>query len=83
MAISQKPGFTFVHLINTIGGRPLGEVVTVRDLEFHLRIGSKIKNVRMLRRGATLAFETRGGQTRFTVPELGAYDVVVIETASA
>jgi len=83
MAISQKPGFTFVHLINTIGGRPLGEVVTVRDLEFHLRIGWKVKNVRMLRRGATLAFETRGGQTRFTVPELGAYDVVVIETASA
>jgi hypothetical protein len=81
VALSEKPGFTFVHLINTIGGRPLGEVVTVRDLEFHLRMGSKVKSVRTLRGGAMLAFEARDGRVRFTVPVFSAYEVVVIESA--
>ena len=83
VALSGKPGFTFVHLINTIGGRPMGEVVTVRDLEFHLRVGSKVKSVHTLRGGAALTFEARDGQIRFTVPVLNAYEVAVIETAAA
>jgi len=83
VALSEKPGFTFVHLINTIGGRPLGEVVTVRDLEFDLRLGSKTKTVRTLRGGAALHFEARDGHISFTVPVLNAYEVVVIESASA
>jgi hypothetical protein len=83
VALSGKPGFTFVHLINTIGGRPMGEVVKVRDLEFDLRIGSKVKNVRTLRGAATLPFEARDGRIRFTVPVLDAYEVAVVETVSA
>ena len=83
VALSEKPGFTFVHLVNTIGGRPLGEVVTVRDLEFHLRVGSKVKSVRTLRGGVALTFEARDGRIRFTVPVLGAYEVVAIESAGA
>jgi hypothetical protein len=83
VALSGKPGFTFVHLINSIGGRPMGEVVKVRDLEFDLRIGSKVKNVRTLRGAATLPFELRDGHVRFTVPVLDAYEVAVIETVSA
>ena len=82
VALSEKPGFTFVHLINTIGGRPLGEVVTVRDLEFDVRTGPKVKNVRTLRGGATLTFEARDGRIRFTVPALGAYEVVAIEKSA-
>ena len=83
VALSEKPGFTFVHLINTIGGRPLGEVVTARDLEFDVRIAANVKNVRTLRGRATLAFEARDGRVRFTVPTLNAYEVVVIESAAA
>jgi hypothetical protein len=83
VALSEKPGFTFVHLVNTIGGRPLGEVVTVRDLEFHLRVGSKVKSVRTLRGGVALTFEARDGRIRFTVPVLSAYEVVAIESAGA
>jgi len=83
VVLSEKPGFTFVHLINTVGGRPLGEVVTVRDLELHLRIGAKVKDVRTLRRGTTIPFEARDGRVRFTVPALDAYEVAVIETAPA
>ena len=82
VALSRKPGYTFVHLINSIGGRPLGEVVTVRDLEFRLRTGTKVKNVRTLRGGARLTFEARDGHIRFTVPVLGAYEVVVVESAA-
>ena len=82
VALAAKPGFTFLHLINTIGGRPLGEVAPAHDLEFHLRINSKVKSVRTLRGGAALAFEARGGRIRFTVPKLGAYEVVVIESAT-
>jgi hypothetical protein len=83
VVLSEKPGFTFVHLINTIGGRPLGEVVTARDLQFHLPIGSKVKSVRTLRRGTPLSFEARDGHVRFTVPVLDAYEVAVIEKVSA
>jgi hypothetical protein len=83
VALSEKPGFTFVHLVNAIGGRPQGEVVTVRDLEFHLRVGSKVKSVRTLRGGVALTFEARDGRIRFTVPVLGAYEVVAIESAGA
>jgi len=54
--------------------------VTVRDLEFHLRIASKVKTVRTLRGGATLTFEPRDGHIRFTVPVLDAYEVAVVET---
>jgi hypothetical protein len=57
--------------------------VTVRDLEFRLRVGSKVKSVHTLRGGATLAFEARDGRIRFTVPVLNAYEVVVIESAAA
>jgi len=83
VALSEKPGFTFVHLVNAIGGRPQGEVVRVRDLEFDLRVGSKVKSVRTLRGGAALPFEARDGRIRFTVPVLGAYEVVAIESAAA
>ena len=82
VALSEKSGFTFVHLINTIGGRPLGKVVTASDLEFNLRISASVKNVRTLRGRATLAFEARDGRIRFTVPVLNAYEVVVIESAA-
>jgi hypothetical protein len=41
---------------------PYREVVTVRDLESRQRIDSKVKNVRTLRGGAALAFDTRDGQ---------------------
>ena len=82
VVLSRKPPFTFVHLINTIGGRPLGEVVTIRDLEFCIRTGTKVKRVSTLRRGSTLPFEEGDGQVRFTVATLNAYEVVVIETAS-
>ena len=82
VSLSRKAPFTFLHLVNTVGGRPLSEVVTIRDLEFHLRIGTKVKTVSALRRGSTLPFEARDGQVTFTVPILGAYEVVVIETPS-
>jgi len=83
VVLSEKPGFTFVHLINTIGGRPLGEVVTVRDLQFHLPIRSKVKTVRALLHGTPLGFEARDGLIRFTVPQLDAYEVAVIEKTTA
>ena len=58
-------------------------MVTAHDLEFHLRTGSTVKNVRTLRGGATLAFKARDGRVRFTVPVLNAYEVVVIESGAA
>ena len=82
VVLARKPGFTFLHLINTIGGRPLGEVVTAHDLEFRLRTGSTVKNVRTVRGGAALTFEARDGGVRFTVPKLDAYEVVAIESAA-
>jgi hypothetical protein len=83
VVLAGKPGFTFLHLINAIGGRPLGEVVTAHDLEFHLRTGSTVKSVRTLRGGAALAFKAGDGGIRFTVPALNAYEVVVMESAPA
>lgn len=83
VVLMEKPGFAFLHLINTIGGRPLGEVVPVRDLEFDWRLAAGVKAVRTLRGGANLPFQVRDGHVRFTLPRLGAYEVAVVEKASA
>ncbi len=56
----------------------------VRDLTFDLRLDRPVTSIRALRRDVALAGEPAGpGRVRFTLPELHAFDVVVIETAPA
>ena len=58
--------------------QPIQELVTLHDIDVSLATDRKAKAVRLVPDGPDLAFTTRAGRTRFTVPKLTGHAVVEV-----
>jgi hypothetical protein len=69
-----------IHFVNNTGDmqRPIAEIIPIRDVRVRLRCAAP-KRVRALRAGVDLAFAYDDGQVEFVLPELGVYELVVVE----
>jgi hypothetical protein len=70
---------TLVHLVNGSGHSSTAyfSPVPMRDIDVEVR--GTFRRARSARSGSALPLTTSGGYTRFSLPELGAYDAVVLE----
>lgn len=69
-----------VHLVNVTSDmkRPMGCIIPLRDIEVSLR-AKGFRSARALASGRRLKLATSKGRTTFTLREIGAYEVVVLE----
>ena len=70
-----------MHFVNysSYGGRPLTDIIPLKDLEIKVRCESKPSCIKALRAGTELDFIYRDGLAVFSLPEIREYEVVVIE----
>jgi len=70
---------TLVHFVNASGHTDTAyfEPIEMRDLAVDL--AGDFARARAVGLGETLAVARSGGRSRFTLPRLGAYEVVVLE----
>jgi hypothetical protein len=83
VTVFEKPGFLAVHFVNAVGRSPLDEVTEIAGVSARIEIprAMRVRQVRTLLGGIALPFDQRDGRVRFRLPQLGAYEVVVMETA--
>lgn len=69
-----------IHLVNNSGDmqRPIFEILPARNVRIRLR-RDDVKSVRALRAGLELKCTQAQGEVEFVLPELGIYELVVIE----
>ena len=67
-----------IHLVNNSGDmqRPISEIFSISGAQIGLR-QDNIQSIRALRADVDLPFERSGGVTKFTLPELGVYELIV------
>jgi len=75
----QQRDRTLVHFVNVSGHADTAyfEPIQMRDLEVDL--AGEFARARAVGLGETLAVARSGGRSRFTLPRLAAYEVVVLE----
>lgn len=73
-------GRLLIHLVNNSGDmqRPMSEIVPVHDLRLKVR-RTGVRRVHALSAGIELAFEQDDDSVQFVLPELHAYEVIVVE----
>lgn len=79
---SADGSFGWIGLANHSGqlGTAFHTPLPIRDIPVRLRAGKRISSARLLKAGATLELTREADEwVRFTIPELGAYEVVVLE----
>lgn len=69
-----------IHLVNNTGDmqRPISEIIHLRDIRIRLRCGGA-RSIRALRAGVDLPGVCGEGEVEFVLPELGVYELVVVE----
>jgi len=75
-----EPSRLLIHLVNNTGDmqRPMQEIIPIRDVRVRLSAG-RVERVRTLWGGCDLEFSRLDGGIEFTVPELGLYELIVVE----
>jgi hypothetical protein len=79
ITVMQQRDRTLVHFVNASGHADTAyfEPIQMRDLE--VDFAGEFARARAVGLGETLAVARSGGRSRFTLPRLGAYEVVVLE----
>ena len=75
-----NPPRLLIHLVNNTGDmqRPMSEIVPVRGVAIRLRRKS-VSRVHALHAGVDLAVDPGRGTSDFVLPELGLYELIVVE----
>ena len=60
-------------------GTAYHEPLPMQDIEVYVKIDKPIKNIRLLKSGENVRMTNSGGMTRFTVPVLNEYEVIIVE----
>ncbi|HET6456847.1 MAG TPA: alpha-amylase family protein [Armatimonadota bacterium] len=78
--LRRQPGRLLIHLVNNTGDmqRPMSEIIPLRDIRISIQ-SDPIKRVYSLWSRADLAFTQEDGIVGFALPNLGLYEVVVLE----
>jgi hypothetical protein len=78
--LREQPGRLLVHLLNVTSDmkRPMGCIIPLRDIELSLR-ATRFRSARCLMSGKRPALRAAKGRLSFTLPEIGAYEVVVLD----
>ena len=81
IVVMRQPerGRTLVHLVNASGHSDTAYFEPIELRELALDLAGDFTRARAAGLGATLAVTRSGGRTRFDLPRLGAYEVVVLE----
>jgi hypothetical protein len=68
-----------VHLINVSGHSQTGYFPNIAMRTIDVAVAGEFRQARSVQLGQALRASREGRYLRFTLPELGAYDVVVLE----
>ena len=81
----RDKGRVLIHLINCTGEmqRPMERVIPLNDIALKVKV-SGAKKVHALAEQGEIPFQSdEEGWTRFTLPKLGLYEVIVVEGVEA
>ena len=78
--LRRQPNRLLIHLVNNTGDmqRPMSEIIPLRDIHISVRT-QPIKRVHALRAQTDLQFSQEEGVVSFSLPNLGLYEVLVLE----
>ena len=81
LTVYEKDKHLFVHFVNAVGRVPLDGIVEVHNIKTSLALPRQtaIRRASALLAGNQLRFDVRNGRVEFTLPRLGAYEVVALE----
>ncbi|MGH6900160.1 MAG: hypothetical protein ACREJ5_27020, partial [Geminicoccaceae bacterium] len=81
MTVMRQPrsGRTLVHLVNISGHSSTAYFSPIEMRDIDLAITGRFKRARSVRLNRALALTQAGGHMTFSLPRLGAYDVIVLE----
>ena len=72
-----------VHFVNETGQRPLTDNIPLFGISFSIRTGTrKIRGVRSVLGGGTVAFRSESGRSYFALPRLDVWDMVAVDFES-
>lgn len=69
-----------IHLVNNTGDmqRPITEIIPLQNVRIRLR-SNAVKKVRAIRSEIDLSFNYQDNQVEFVLPELGLYELIVVD----
>ena len=81
ITVMRQPGHdrTLVHLVNASGHADTAYFEPIEMREIGIDLAGDVARAQAMVSGETLAVTRSGGRSRFTLPRLGAYEVVVLE----
>jgi len=79
VALAEKPGWRFVHFVNTTGRAPLDEVAVLRDIRVSLEILAPVQSARAVLADAGIELRQKNGEVEFTLARLSDYEVVALD----
>ena len=81
ISLFASQSYLIIHYVNMIGERPLSEIIPVRDVKVCVKVpdGTEIETVFTASSGRKLEFQVSDGRVDFRVPEIGYWDVTVIQ----
>jgi hypothetical protein len=79
MTYMQQGGRKLLHLVNFSGHSQTGYFEPLAMKDIHVRVAGRFATAKTIRNAAMLPVRFSQGYTEFTVPRLGAYELVVME----
>lgn len=81
ISLRKKDNKYMIHLINLTGEmiRPIERIIPLNNVKFTINDDIKVKSVKTLRTGETLAFNNECGKVEFTLPLLNNHEIIVVE----
>jgi hypothetical protein len=80
----RKGDERIIHLVNytSYGGRPISHIIPLKDLKIKVRCENRPTSVKALRTGIALEYTFEEGLVLFEIPQVLAYEIVVIREES-
>ena len=79
MTLMHQKGHTLLHFINLSGHSQTGYYAPVPMSDIHVQVAGAFRSAKTLRTPGNLATKIEKGYSRFTIPHLSDYELVVLE----
>jgi hypothetical protein len=78
---SDSDDYTLIGMNNLSGqvGTAYHKPLPMYDIALDIKIDEPVKNIRLLKSGENVRMNNSNGMTRFTIPVLHEYEVVIVE----
>jgi hypothetical protein len=79
IALMRQGGRTLLHLINLSGHSQTGYFPPVQMKDIQVEVAGDFRTATTVRKPGNLTVKTVGGHSRFTVPQLLDYELVILK----